>query len=75
MARMSPTPAAIADFVALQEFQMDPSLLPNELLRTCEAASMFRAVRTLSVYFSVKSREELAMLQLMPDTNIAPQDQ
>lgn len=33
---------------------MDPSLLPNELLRTCE---------------------ELAMLQLMPDTNIAPQDQ
>eukprot|EP00439_Symbiodinium_sp_Y106_P056287 s3399_g7.t2 len=52
--RMSQQTRLSAAFLALQEFQMDPSLLPNELLRTCE---------------------ELAMLQLMPDTNIAPQDQ
>ncbi|CAE7657036.1 NUF2 [Symbiodinium sp. CCMP2456] len=51
----SPMLLGVCDGVSqLEEFQMDPSLLPNELLRTCE---------------------ELAMLQLMPDTNIAPQDQ
>lgn len=51
----SPMLLGVCDGVSqLEEFQMDPSLLPNELLKTCE---------------------ELAMLQLMPDTNVSPQDQ
>eukprot|EP00441_Pelagodinium_beii_P045509 CAMPEP_0197623910 /NCGR_PEP_ID=MMETSP1338-20131121/3787_1 /TAXON_ID=43686 ORGANISM="Pelagodinium beii, Strain RCC1491" /NCGR_SAMPLE_ID=MMETSP1338 /ASSEMBLY_ACC=CAM_ASM_000754 /LENGTH=396 /DNA_ID=CAMNT_0043194003 /DNA_START=22 /DNA_END=1212 /DNA_ORIENTATION=+ len=51
----SPMLLGVCDGVSqLEEFKMDPSLLPNELLRTCE---------------------ELAMLQLMPDMQVSPQDQ
>jgi len=50
----SPMLLGVCDGVSqLEEFNMDPSLLPNELLRTCE---------------------ELAMMQLMPDQPISPQD-
>jgi len=50
----SPMLLGVCDGVSqLEEFNMDPSLLPNELLRTCE---------------------ELAMLQLMPDMAVSPQD-
>mmetsp|Transcript_7965 Transcript_7965/g.16692 ORF Transcript_7965/g.16692 Transcript_7965/m.16692 type:complete len:414 (-) Transcript_7965:119-1360(-) len=50
----SPMLLGVCDGVSqLEEFNMDPSLLPNELLRTCE---------------------ELAMMQLMPDMPVSPQD-
>jgi len=50
----SPMLLGVCDGVSqLEEFNIDPSLLPNELLRTCE---------------------ELAMLQLMPDMAVSPQD-
>lgn len=50
----SPMLLGVCDGVSqLEEFNMDPSLLPQELLRTCE---------------------ELAMMQLMPDMNVSPQD-
>jgi len=50
----SPMLLGVCDGVSqLEEFNMDPSLLPNELLRTCE---------------------ELAMVQLMPDQPVNPQD-
>mmetsp|Transcript_66345 Transcript_66345/g.183269 ORF Transcript_66345/g.183269 Transcript_66345/m.183269 type:complete len:408 (+) Transcript_66345:69-1292(+) len=50
----SPMLLGVCDGVSqLEEFNMDPSLLPNELLRTCE---------------------ELAMVQLMPDQPLNPQD-
>jgi protein phosphatase PTC7 len=50
----SPMLLGVCDGVSqLEEFGMDPSLLPNELLRTCE---------------------ELAMMQLMPDMPVSPQD-
>ena len=84
---------------------MDPSLLPNELLKTCEArfSALFcfflkekrgreresgkNLVKLQSaIHNSVGHRgshaasrqagpQELAMLQLMPDTNVSPQDQ
>jgi len=48
----SPMLLGVCDGVSqLEEFNMDPSLLPNELLRTCE---------------------ELAMMQLMPDMAQTP---
>mmetsp|Transcript_126746 Transcript_126746/g.370422 ORF Transcript_126746/g.370422 Transcript_126746/m.370422 type:complete len:411 (-) Transcript_126746:58-1290(-) len=50
----SPMLLGVCDGVSqLEEFHMDPSLLPNELLKTCE---------------------ELAMLQLMPDMQTSPHD-
>jgi len=50
----SPMLLGVCDGVSqLEEFNMDPSLLPNELLRVCE---------------------ELAMMQLMPDQAVNPQD-
>merc|ERR1719262_193614 len=50
----SPMLLGVCDGVSqLEEFNMDPSLLPNELLKTCE---------------------ELAMMQLMPDMPVSPQD-
>jgi protein phosphatase PTC7 len=51
----SPMLLGVCDGVSqLEEFDIDPSLLPQELLRTCE---------------------ELATLQLMPDVNLTPQEQ
>uniref|UniRef100_A0A7S1L516 Protein phosphatase n=1 Tax=Alexandrium catenella TaxID=2925 RepID=A0A7S1L516_ALECA len=50
----SPMLLGVCDGVSqLEEFKMDPSLLPNELLKTCE---------------------ELAMTQLMPDMQVTPHD-
>lgn len=50
----SPMLLGVCDGVSqLEEYNMDPSLLPQELLRTCE---------------------ELAMQQLMPDMPVSPQD-
>jgi len=50
----SPMLLGVCDGVSqLEEFNMDPSLLPKELLRACE---------------------ELAMMQLMPDMPVSPQD-
>lgn len=50
----SPMLLGVCDGVSqLEEFHMDPSLLPNELLKTCE---------------------ELAMTQLMPDMQTSPHD-
>jgi serine/threonine protein phosphatase PrpC len=52
--KTSPMLLGVCDGVSqLEEFNMDPSLLPNELLKTCE---------------------ELAMMQLMPDMPVSPQD-